>query len=235
MNIRRCITVAIFACAAAQLTSAAGDPTRGAAAFRVCATCHSVEPGTNLTGPSLAHVWGTRAASAQGFHRYSEALQRSGIVWNEQSLERWLADPQALVRGTAMTFPGMRDARERADVVAYLRAVSEGHAPSPQRGGMMGGMAGMMGGSEPADLRHARAEDVVVTIDHCGDTYPIKTSDGKVRKFWEYNVRLKTDSSSIGPVSGRPVMTRSGMQGDRISIVFVSPKEIGESIRESCH
>jgi hypothetical protein len=118
-----------------------------------------------------------------------------------------------------------------AQSVAYLRAVSEGRAPSPQRGGMMGGMAGMMGGSEPADLRHVRAEDVVVTIDHCGDTYTVKTSDGKVRKFWEYDVRLKTDCSSRGPVSARPVMTRSGMQGDRISIVFVSPEEIGESIR----
>jgi cytochrome c len=128
MKFRKSTVIAILAFAAAELAVAAGDPTRGAAVFQVCAACHSVEPATQLTGPSLAHVWGSRAASVQGFHRYSEALQRSGIVWNEQSLERWLAEPQALVQGTAMTFPGLRDPRERADVVAYLRAVSEGHA-----------------------------------------------------------------------------------------------------------
>jgi cytochrome c len=100
---------------------------------------------------------------------------------------------------------------------------------------MLGEMSGMMGGSEPADLRHARPDDVVVSIEHCGDAYSVKTSDGKVRKFWEYNVRLKTDSSSKGPAPGRPVMTGSGMRGDRISIVFASPKEIGDTIRESCH
>ncbi|HZR03954.1 MAG TPA: hypothetical protein VFA81_12380, partial [Burkholderiales bacterium] len=47
---------------------------------------HSLEPGENLTGPSLAHVWGRKAGTLPDFHRYSEALQRSGVVWNEQSL-----------------------------------------------------------------------------------------------------------------------------------------------------
>jgi cytochrome c len=226
--------VALVVLATADLSAAAGDPTRGAAVFQVCASCHSVEPGMQLTGPSLAHLWGRRAASAQGFHRYSEALQRSGIVWNEQSLDRWLADPQAMVPGTAMAFPGLRNSQERADVVAYLRAVSEGKVTPAPHGSMHGGMSGMMGGSEPADLRHAPAADLVVTIEQCGDTYSVKTSDGKVRKFWEYNVRLKTDSSSRGPARARPVMTGSGMRGDRISIVFSSPREIGELIQDTC-
>ncbi|HZR01818.1 MAG TPA: c-type cytochrome, partial [Burkholderiales bacterium] len=59
---------------------AAGDAARGASVFSACAACHSLEPGENLTGPSLAHVWGRKAGTLPDFHRYSEALQRSGVV-----------------------------------------------------------------------------------------------------------------------------------------------------------
>lgn len=216
---------------------AEGDVKRGAAVFQQCAACHSVEPGRHLTGPSLAKVWGAKAGSAEGFRRYSEALLRSGIVWNQQSLDRWLTKPDALVAGTAMAFPGIPDAKAREDVIAYLKAVSEGKAPAPAgRGGMMGGgmSGGMMGSAEPDDLRKAGADAQVVSIQHCRDAYVVRTRDGKVHRIWEYNLRLKTDSSERGPGAGTPVVVGSGMRGDRFSVVFAAPKDISRFIEERC-
>lgn len=223
----------LFLCTAGIPVHAAGDAKRGAAAFQQCAACHSIEPDHHLTGPSLAHAWGSNAGSAKSFARYSEALLHSGIVWNQQSLDRWLTRPEALVPGTSMTFPGIRDAKMREDLTAYLQAVSEGKAPvSGGGGGMMGG--GMMGSSQPADLKRASADVQVLSLHHCRDTYVVRTAAGKTLKVWEYNLRLKTDSSPHGPSLGKPVMTESGMRGDRFSIVFASPKELGDFIKETC-
>ena len=116
----------------------AGDPVRGAALFQQCAACHSVEPGLHLTGPSLAAIWNRRAGTVPGFGRYSDALKHAaGIIWDAATLDRWLARPQAVVPDTTMTFAGMENARQRADLVAYLKAVAEGKAPPPAGGGMM--------------------------------------------------------------------------------------------------
>jgi cytochrome c len=101
--------------------AAAGDPGRGARAFSQCMACHSVEPERHLTGPSLSHVWGKKAASVESFMRYSDALKRSGLVWDEQTLDKWLTNPQAFVPGTSMTFPGVKDPAVRADLIAYLQ------------------------------------------------------------------------------------------------------------------
>ena len=224
----------LLLCTAGVFGHAAADAKRGAAAFRQCASCHSIEPDRHLTGPSLAHAWGSKAGSAKGFARYSEALLHSGIVWDQQSLDRWLTRPEALVPGTFMTFPGIRDAQMRQDIIAYLQAVAEGKAPaSAGGGGMMGG--GMMGGAEPADLKRAPADAQVASLHYCRDTYLVRTASGKTLKVWEYNLRLKTDSSSRGPAPGKPVMTGSGMRGDRFSIVFASPRELGDFIKESCN
>ena len=113
---------------------AVGDAARGATRFQQCAACHSVEPGLHLTGPSLAAIWGRRAATVGGFGRYSTALKHAGVTWDAATLDRWLASPEALVPDTSMTFPGLGDARQRADLIAYLKAVAEGKAP-PASGG----------------------------------------------------------------------------------------------------
>jgi cytochrome c len=215
---------------ASSLTLAAGDAKRGAKVFQACLACHSVEPGEHMTGPSLAHIWNHKAASIEGFQRYSEALKHSGITWNEATLEKWLADPQKVVPGTSMTFPGLRERKDREDVVAYLRAVAENKAPQVAQG--RGGMMGMR--NERMDLRKAPPEGQVKSIKYCGDTYTVETADGKSQKVWEFNLRFKSDSSKVGPDPGRPVVVGAGMQGDRASIVFASPKEISEFIRASC-
>ena len=210
--------------------AAAGDADRGARAFRQCAACHSTQPGDHRTGPSLAQVWNRKAATVPGFRRYSDALKGSKLTWDETTLDKWLANPEALVPGNGMTFGGLRQPQARQDVIAYLRAVSENNAPAQQAGGGM--MGGMMGGGK-MDLRKAPPEGQVKSVQYCGDTYTIATADGKAAKIWEFNLRLKTDSSELGPFPGKPVVIGAGMQGDRASLVFASPREIGEIVK-SC-
>jgi len=208
-----------------------GDAKRGAQAFRLCVACHSVTEGEHMTGPSLAHIWRRKAGTVEGFVRYSEAMKRADIVWDEAALHKWLSDPDAFLPGTTMSFPGMKQSKDRQDVIAYLKAVAENKAPAqPQRGGR--GMMGM--GNQRANLRSVPPEGQVVAIRHCGDTYTVETADGESKKIWEFNLRLKTDSSKTGPAPGKPAVIGAGMQGDRASIVFASPKELSEAIEESC-
>ena len=214
----------------AMTANAAGDAVRGAQLFRQCAACHSTVQGEQLTGPSLAHVWNRKAASAEGFSRYSDALTRSGLTWNAATLDKWLAGPQALVPGSAMMFPGVREAQARQDLIAYLKALDENKAPaSAQEGGGM-----MMGTPKRVDLKTAPAAGQVRSVRHCGDAYVVETADGRVEKIWEFNLRFKTDTSKFGPAPGKPVVVGAGMQGDRASVVFAAPNEISSFIKESC-
>ena len=87
-----------------------------------------------MTGPSLGGVWGRKAGTVAGFARYSDALKRSGLVWDERHLDEWLTNPAAVVPGNARDFPGIADARTRADLLAYLKAVSTGRVSAPDRG-----------------------------------------------------------------------------------------------------
>ncbi len=208
---------------------AAGDAARGARLFSQCMACHSVAEGEHQTGPSLAHVWNHKAGSVPGFQRYSEAIKRADIKWDEAALDKWLANPQVLVPGTSMTFPGLKEPKDRLDVAAYLRAVAENKAPAAaSKGGMMGMQA------RKPDLHKAPAEAQVKAIRYCGDTYTVETADGKSEKVWEFNLRFKSDSSKLGPDPGKPVAIGAGMQGDRSSIIFASPKEISEFIKAEC-
>jgi cytochrome c len=201
---------------------AAGDKERGARAFGACAACHTLEPGRHLTGPSLAGLWGRKAGTAQGFPRFSAALRRAGIVWDERSLDAWLANPEKAVPGNFMLFGGIADAKVRADLVAYLRAASEGKAPPARRVAAL------------PDLKKAPPNAVVRELRHCGDTYFVTNSEGVTLPFWEFNLRFKTDSSASGPAPGRPVLVGQGMQGDRAQIVFARPDEISAFIRKDC-
>ncbi|RZI40449.1 cytochrome c family protein [Herbaspirillum sp. HC18] len=213
---------------------AAGDPGHGAHVFQACMACHSIKPGEHMTGPSLADVWNRKAGTAEGFSRYSPALKGASVTWNASSLGKWLTAPQKFIAGTSMTFPGIRNARDRADVIAYLKAVSENKAPAiPQQGGMMGGgMRGMR--STRLDLRNAPPEGRVTALSYCGDTYTVKTADEKTQKVWEFNLRFKTDSSQDGPLPGKPVIVGAGMQGDRAAVIFAAPGEISAFIKPAC-
>jgi len=87
---------------------------------------------------------------------------------------------------------------------------------------------------EKPDLKNAPLAGQVRSIRYCRDTYTVETADGKAEKIWEFNLRFKSDSSKLGPAPGKPVVVGAGMQGDRASVVFASPKEISQFVTSSC-
>jgi len=94
----------------------------GRKAFNECAACHATARGVNGVGPSLAGIVGSRAGEVEGF-RFSGPMKRSGIVWTAETLDKYIADPQAVVPGTRMPYAGMQDADMRAALVKYLEAL----------------------------------------------------------------------------------------------------------------
>lgn len=111
----------------ATATSAAPSPTPVAAAgpptvFNQCTACHSVERGENGLGPSLAGVFGRRAAAVPGF-TYSQAMEESGLTWNQGNLDRFLENPRGVVAGTTMAYNGVKDAAQRRALIDYLKTL----------------------------------------------------------------------------------------------------------------
>jgi len=230
-------TIALLSPALAQN----GDASRGQQDFRACAPCHSLEPDRNMTGPSLANLWGRKAGSLPSFERYSDALKSSGIIWDDRALDGWLTDPERMVPDNEMPFEGIKDALVRADLLAFLKeATKPGAQQTAQQGGMkgmggmMGGMGGMMGGGRDPNLKKLEPGQQVKAITHCRDTYRVTTADGKTRAFWERNLRFRTDSSQDGPEKAAPAITPAGMMGDRAAVIFAAPDEIAKLIESRC-
>jgi len=236
MNHILLVAIATLLLAASPFRAAAqpGNAANGERMYRVCAACHSLEPDRNMTGPSLADLWGRKSGGLPSFPRYSPALKSAGIIWNDDTLNEWIKDPQHFIPGNTMTFAGIKEPRQRADLLAYLKDASKpGHAPkAAQGGGQMGGM--MMGGGQVPNLKALDPEDRVQSIGHCGDTYKVTTADGKVRDFWERNLRFKTDVSNDGPQKGAPAIVGAGMMGDRADVIFSAPDEISSFISQRC-
>jgi len=102
------------------------DLANGKAKFALCQSCHTITPGgANMTGPNLHGVFGKKAASHPDY-KYSDALKGAGFVWDADHLDKWLAQPQTFLPGTKMTFAGLKDAKARTDLIAYLM-VETGH------------------------------------------------------------------------------------------------------------
>jgi cytochrome c len=228
--------VALLLTLETQSVAADGNPIRGQRAFGACAACHSLQPEQNMTGPSLAGLWDRKAGSLASFSRYSPALKSANIVWNDKTLDDWITDPQHLVPGNEMTFDGVKDARQRADLLAFLKQATQPGATVAQQGEQTGGggMGGMMGGGRVSNLKHLDPENRVQAITYCKDTYTITTGDGQTRKFWERNLRLKTDASADGPDKNAPALVRAGMMGDRADVIFADPSEISAHIAAKC-
>jgi len=103
--------------------AAAGDAAAGAQLFKVqCGACHATEAGKNLIGPSLAGLIGRKSGSVAGFH-YSPANRDAGITWNAEVLDKYLANPRAVVPGTIMPYAGLKNDAQRADLIAYLETL----------------------------------------------------------------------------------------------------------------
>lgn len=118
----------------AQLMASA-DPAAGATSFKKCASCHSADPSSpNKVGPGL---WGVvnRPIAAHEAFSYSAAMkdfsQGGAEKWDYEHLNHFLAAPKAYIKGTAMGFAGLKNDQERANVIAYLRSLSDSPAPLP--------------------------------------------------------------------------------------------------------
>lgn len=99
-----------------------GDPQTGEVIYGRCLACHALA--YDRTGPRHCGLFGRRAGSVEGY-AYSAAMKRSRIVWNEKTLDHFLADPLKAVPGTAMGYAGVADSKERADLIAYLERAND--------------------------------------------------------------------------------------------------------------
>mgnify|MGYP001427510370 CR=1 FL=1 len=105
-----------------------GNAEEGAEVFKKCRACHLVgDTAKNAVGPALNRIIGRKAGIAEGY-TYSENLRelgQGGLVWNEEQLGRYLENPKAVVPKGKMAFPGIPDAQDRADVIAYLKTFTK--------------------------------------------------------------------------------------------------------------
>ena len=120
--------------AAPAVPIAGGDPVAGRLVFRKCQACHSMEPGKTILGPSLAGIIGRKAGSEAGYN-YSPAMKQTNIVWDAKTLDAYLSDPQKLIPGNKMPFPGLKTDNDRADVIAFFGASASAQGAPAAPGG----------------------------------------------------------------------------------------------------
>ena len=110
--------------AAPEVAAVIGDAAKGQKSFAKCAACHTVNPGgANGIGPNLAGVFGEPIGKGRGGYAFSEVLAGKGGNWDDATLDAWLTAPSSFAAGTKMSFAGLADAQERANVIAYLKTV----------------------------------------------------------------------------------------------------------------
>ena len=111
------ISAALALCGLFSSAAMAAPP----ASFAACAACHSTD-GSQGLGPSLKGAFGHQAGTTAGF-TFSRAMKNSKVTWDEKSLDAFLADPQKAIPGNSMPFPGVPDAKQRAEIVEYLKTI----------------------------------------------------------------------------------------------------------------
>jgi cytochrome c len=121
---RSAAVIAVFALLMPAAARAA-DTAAGQAAFARCKICHTVEAGgRSPVGPNLHGVFGRKAGSFEGFS-YSAAMKNSGIVWDDNSMAKYLRDPRGSMPGNKMAFPGIKNDEEMANLLAYLHQATQ--------------------------------------------------------------------------------------------------------------
>lgn len=200
--------LAPFAAAAdAEAPLAAGDPARGEKAFRKCAACHTVEKGgRNRIGPNLWGVVGAPAAARDGF-RYSRAMKGFGESWTPERLDAYLEKPRAVVKGTTMAFPGLRRARERADIIAFLGRMADGPA---------GAAPAAKVAETPAAPPEAEEFGVLVAAPGASETFAacaachserLVAQQGLTRAQWDELLDWMVEEHEMEPITGGPRAT----------------------------
>jgi cytochrome c len=119
---RFALAAALAFTAGAAAAATQGDPKAGEAIYARCLACHALA--YDRVGPRHCGLFGRHAGSVAGF-KYSPAMKKANIVWSERTLARFIANPLKAVPGTDMTYAGVTDARERADLIAYLKQAND--------------------------------------------------------------------------------------------------------------
>jgi len=97
------------------------DVANGETKFAICRSCHTITAGgPNMTGPNLHGLFGREAGEHEDFH-YSEGLEHSGITWDAAQLDKWIENPRAVVPDTRMSFAGLKNPKDRIDLIGYLK------------------------------------------------------------------------------------------------------------------
>jgi cytochrome c len=115
---------AVVALASGSVLAQEGDPAAGQKVFNKCRACHVVDEETNRVGPYLLGVMGRPAGSVEGF-TYSPAMKDSGIVWDEETIAAYVADPRAYIPGNRMAFPGLKSEDDIGNLMAYLKEATQ--------------------------------------------------------------------------------------------------------------
>ena len=96
------------------------DLVKGKKVFKKCVACHSLQEGKNKIGPSLYNLLGRKAGSVEGY-KYSKAMKNSDVVWDEESLDKFLTKPRKFIKKTKMSFRGIKKKSLRDDIISYLK------------------------------------------------------------------------------------------------------------------
>lgn len=102
-------------------TAAAQDAEAGKKVFNQCQACHVANQPTNRVGPHLVGLFGRQAGAVDGY-KYSDALKKSGVTWDEETLVKYLKDPKGFIPGNKMAFAGVRKDEDLKNLVAYLKS-----------------------------------------------------------------------------------------------------------------
>jgi cytochrome c len=115
------IAIALAVGCVVAVPALAQDAAHGENLFKACAACHAKDD-SKRAGPGLRGIVGRTAGKSSGFH-YSRAMKQSNIVWDAKTLDAYIAAPQKVVPGNIMPYAGMKDAQDRADLIAYLESL----------------------------------------------------------------------------------------------------------------
>jgi cytochrome c2 len=121
MNLRFCPAV-MAALTMVAAGAHAQDAVKGETVYEACIVCHKLQAASTEHGPTLIGIIGRKSGTLDDF-RYSRALMRANVVWDEATLDAYLADPQSYVAGMRMPFGGISDKAERTDLIAFLKTL----------------------------------------------------------------------------------------------------------------
>lgn len=182
-------------------TLAAADPAKGETVFAACRACHTIEEGGGaLIGPNLWGVVGRPVAHAEGFD-YSEPLKAHGGTWQVDRLDAFLEDPQAVVSGSLMVFPGVKNAGDRANLIAYLNQNSSSPLSLTDAPGAE--TAAAAPAAEAANYGVlVEAPGVEKTFAYCTACHSemIVAQQGKTRKHWADLLEWMVEEQGMTPI-----------------------------------